>query len=100
MARSSVAIDRRASTGRKQARHHPKLVLASEALKEDIAPIEPGRGAGRLGIGGVALALVLLGLQVEMKVAVAVISIPHFIDTALRYCSASTSIGACCGASA
>jgi hypothetical protein len=68
MPRSSVAITRRASTGRKEARHHPKLVLASEALKEDIAPFEPGRGAGRLGIGGVAVALLLLGLAMRFGV--------------------------------
>lgn len=68
MARGSVAIDRGISTGRKQARLHPNLVLASEALKEDIAPLEPGRGAGRLGIGGVALALALLGLALRLGV--------------------------------
>lgn len=68
MARSSVAINRLASTGRKQTRRHPKLVLASEALKEDIAPLEPGRGAGRLGIGGVALALLLLGFAMRFGV--------------------------------
>ena len=68
MARGSVAIERPVSTGRKKIRHHPKLVLASEALKEDIAPIEPGRGSGRLGIGGVALALALLGLAMRFGV--------------------------------
>src|SRR5690349_2779618 len=68
MARSSVAIHHPTSAGRKQARQHPKLVLASEALKEDIAPLEPGRGAGRLGIGGVALALLLLGLAMRFGV--------------------------------
>jgi hypothetical protein len=68
MARSSVAIERQATPGRKKPRHHPKLVLASEALKEDLAPLEPGRGAGRLGIGGVALALALLGLAMRFGV--------------------------------
>jgi hypothetical protein len=68
MARGSVAIDRRIGTGRKHPRHHAKLVLASEALKEDLAPLEPGRGAGRLAIGGVALALVLLGLALRFGV--------------------------------
>lgn len=67
MARSSVAIHHRTSAGRK-ARQQPKLVLASEALKEDLAPLEPGRGAGRLGIGGVAVALLLLGLAMRFGV--------------------------------
>ena len=68
MARGSVAIDRGIGAGRKQSRPHPNLVLASEALKEDLAPLEPGRGAGRLGIGGVAVALALLGLAIRLGV--------------------------------
>src|ERR1043165_49025 len=66
MARS-VAVARGIGAGRKR-RAPANLVLASEALKEDTAPIEPGRGAGRLGIGGVALALGLLGLSLRLGV--------------------------------
>jgi hypothetical protein len=68
MARSSVAIGRGTTAGRKGARHSPRLVLASEALKEDLAPIEPGRDSGRLAIGGVSASLALLGLALRMGV--------------------------------
>jgi hypothetical protein len=68
MARSSVAIDRIVGAGRKQGRPHPKLVLASEALKEDLAPLEPGRDAGRLAIFGVAVSLLLLGVAIRFGV--------------------------------
>lgn len=65
MARSSVAFRRGVAAGRKGGRGPPNLVLASEALKEDLAPIEPGRGAGRLAIGGVAISLAFLGLALR-----------------------------------
>src|SRR5690242_2404436 len=68
MARSSVAIFRGGRAGRKHRRPPPNLVLASEALKEDLAPLEPGRGAGRLGICGLALALGLLAVSLRLGV--------------------------------
>src|SRR5690242_9438619 len=66
MARSGVATDHGIGGARSDERPPPKLVLASEALKEDLAPIEPGRGAGRLAVAGVALALGLLGLAIRL----------------------------------
>src|SRR5262249_29293183 len=43
----------------------PRLVLASEALREDMAPIEPDGKVGRQAIGGVAVALALLGVPLR-----------------------------------
>ncbi|HEX5105434.1 MAG TPA: sulfite exporter TauE/SafE family protein [Pirellulaceae bacterium] len=50
-----------------------------------IVALAAGAIASVAGFGIGSLLTPLLGLQVEMKVAVAVISIPHFIATALRY---------------
>jgi len=66
MARSGVAIDPGLGAARGGEQPPPKLVLASEALKEDLAPIEPGRGAGRLAVAGVALSLALLGVAIRL----------------------------------
>jgi uncharacterized membrane protein YfcA len=44
-----------------------------------------GAIASVAGFGVGSLLTPLVGLQVDMKVAVAVVSIPHFIGTALRY---------------
>lgn len=66
MARSGVAIGPGLGAARGGGRASPKLVLASEALKEDLAPLEPGRGAGRLAVAGVALALALLGVAIRL----------------------------------
>lgn len=43
-----------------------RLVLASEALKEDLAPSQPGARVGRLLVGAMAIALGLLGLAVRL----------------------------------
>jgi hypothetical protein len=43
-----------------------RLVLASEALREDVAPREPGAGAARFIVGGVAVSFALLGLAMRL----------------------------------
>ena len=43
-----------------------RLVLASEALREDEAPREPGAKAARFIIGGVAISFALLGLAMRL----------------------------------
>src|SRR5437773_1753487 len=68
MARSGVAVQRGARALRKHGKPPADLGLASEALEEDVAPYEPGRGAGRLGIFGMALALGLLGVAMRAGV--------------------------------
>jgi hypothetical protein len=62
MARSSIAADRAVESSAAPGRLAPRLVLASEALREDLAPLEPGSRAAPGVISGVALALALLAI--------------------------------------
>jgi hypothetical protein len=43
-----------------------KLVLASEALKEDLAPLQPGRSSARWVLLATATALILLGIAIRI----------------------------------
>jgi len=45
--------------------HGPRLVLASEALRDDVAPYEPARRRARWAIGGAGFGLALLGLSMR-----------------------------------
>jgi hypothetical protein len=65
-------------------------VLASEALREDMAPLEPDRRVGRQVIGGVALALALLGIPLRQGAERALVG-----DTAasLSFASAGAAAG-------
>jgi len=62
MAHRSIAANTAETKRSETDRPPPRLVLASEALREDMAPLEPDRGLGRQAIGGTALALALLGV--------------------------------------
>src|SRR5260221_12561466 len=68
MAHSSIAADREGPSDASTARPPPVLVLASEALREDMAPLEPDRRVGRWVLGGVAVALGLLGIAMRYGV--------------------------------
>jgi hypothetical protein len=46
----------------------PKPLLASEVLREEIAPIEPARRMSRLWLGAIALGLALLGVAVRLGI--------------------------------
>jgi hypothetical protein len=65
MAHRSIAADSAEAPRGDTDRPPPRLVLASEALREDMAPIEPDRRVGRQVVGGVALALALLGIPLR-----------------------------------
>ncbi|HEX4474867.1 MAG TPA: hypothetical protein VH142_07310 [Polyangiaceae bacterium] len=65
MARRGAAADRGVEPPSGTDHPPPKLVLASEALREDLAPTEPGRITGRRCVLGVALSLALLGLALQ-----------------------------------
>ena len=52
----------------------PPPVLASDVLREDLAPIEPGRRASRLWDGGVALLFLAVGVCLRFGLGVANIS--------------------------
>jgi hypothetical protein len=65
MAHRSIAAET-AEGGPETDRPPPRrLVLASEALREDMAPLEPDRRVGRHIVGGVAIALALLGIPLR-----------------------------------
>jgi hypothetical protein len=64
MAQASIAPARTESAS-ESSRPPPRLVLASEALREDLAPVEPGRRSCRWALGGISLALALLGLALH-----------------------------------
>jgi hypothetical protein len=65
MARVGVALDRGSEPPSEVHHAPPNLILASEALREEVAPLEPGRGAGRAVTGAVGLSLALLGLALR-----------------------------------
>jgi hypothetical protein len=65
MAHASIAAPRSPSTGNPAEPPPTRLVLASEALREDLAPIEPGETTCRLTVGGIAVALALLGVALN-----------------------------------
>lgn len=49
----------------------PRPILASELLKQDLAPLEPSAWSCRLWLGGVAVALTLLGIAYKLGVGLA-----------------------------
>lgn len=93
MAPSSIAADRTQPADAASERPPPRLVLASEALHEDLAPIEPGGGAGRVVIGGVALALGLLG--VAMRQGVGPVA-PENSTSSVTFAAAGTAAALAC----
>ncbi len=72
MARELATAARRGPTsGAHPAVREPASpVLASEVLREEVAPIEPGRGSARGAMLGLALALGLLGLGLRLGLGV------------------------------
>jgi hypothetical protein len=54
-----------ATAGPRAAQPRPRPVLASEALREDLAPLEPGRTASR--VGGCGLAVAFLGIAIALR---------------------------------
>src|SRR5262245_30389130 len=68
MAHRSIAADTAQPSRSDTDRPPPRLVLASEALREDMAPLEPDRKLGRQMVGGVAVALALLGIPLRQGV--------------------------------
>src|SRR5689334_13868732 len=67
MAQRSIAADR-TEVGATSQRPPPRsgLVLASECLREDVAPREPGATRGRWITGGVAVSLLFLGVALRL----------------------------------
>jgi hypothetical protein len=66
---SSTAVKQRGpSSGVHRAINTPKPLLASEVLRDELAPLAPGRGASRVWLVGVCLALVLLGVALKLGV--------------------------------
>lgn len=63
MAQRSVATK---AVGAGRGRSAPRLVLASEALRDDVAPREPGAEAARFIVGGIAFSFALLGLAMRL----------------------------------
>src|SRR5882672_10772202 len=63
MAQRSVATK---AVGAERGRPTPRLVLASEALRDDVAPREPGARAARFIVGGIACSFALLGLAMRL----------------------------------
>jgi hypothetical protein len=91
MAHRSIAADTAESGAPETDRPPPRrLVLASEALREDMAPLEPDRRVGRQVVGGVALALGLLGIPLRQGAERALVG-----DTAasLAFASAGAAAG-------
>jgi hypothetical protein len=93
MAHRSIAAST-AETGRSDTdRPPPRLVLASEALREDMAPLEPDRRVGQQAVGGVAIALALLGVVLRQHAERALVG-----DTAasLSFAAAGTAAALAC----
>ena len=89
MAHRSIAADT-ASGGSDADRPPPRrLVLASEALREDMAPLEPDRRVGRQVVCGVAVALGLLGIPLRQHAERALVG-----DTAASFAFASAGAAA------
>jgi hypothetical protein len=65
MAQRSIAVDRN-ELGPKSERPPPRVVLASECLREDVAPREPGAMRGRWVTIGIGVALAFLGLAMRL----------------------------------
>src|SRR5689334_20481124 len=73
MAHRSIAADSAEAPRGDTDRPPPRLVLASEALREDMAPIEPDGKVGRQEVGGVALSLALLGIPLRTSAERAIV---------------------------
>jgi hypothetical protein len=68
---STAQVQRGPTSGTYRAIAEPKPpLLASEALREELAPLEPGHRACRVWLVGVALALVALGVAMRLGVGV------------------------------
>lgn len=71
MAEPSTALNRGPTSGVHQTVTAPKPpLLASEALREELAPLQPGAGACRLVLVGIALSMVALGIAMRLGVGV------------------------------
>ncbi len=71
MAEPSPALNRGPTSGTYRAITEPKPpLLASEVLREELAPLQPGRVACRLWLAGIAVALIALGLAMRLGVGV------------------------------
>lgn len=76
MAEPSTALHRGPTSGVHTAIATPKApLLASEVLREELAPLQPGASACRLWLAGIALAMVMLGLAMRLGVGVPAIRI-------------------------
>ncbi len=66
----SDAAHRGPTSGVHRAIVTPKPLLASEVLREELAPYQPARRAGRLWLTGVCISLVLLGVALRLGLGV------------------------------
>src|SRR5262245_15102574 len=64
----SAAAPRGPTSGVHRAISTPKPLLASEVLREELAPLEPSRTKCRIWLGGVCIALALLGAALRYGV--------------------------------
>src|SRR5512140_3031445 len=69
-------------------RSTPPPVLASEALREDLAPFEPGRTMTR--VCHVATAVVLLGVGIALRAGLGVVAGPPSADAVCAAAAAAT----------
>src|SRR5512139_737566 len=67
MADGSVASNATPTPREEPARPPPRIVLASEALREDVAPLEPGEQVGCRVVQLAALSLLLLGVAIRFE---------------------------------
>lgn len=68
---STAPLQRGPTSGVHRAVSDPKPpLLASEALREEIAPLQPGREQSRIWIGLIALALIALGLGLRSGIGI------------------------------
>ncbi len=92
MAHRSVAADTANPLRAETDRPPPRLVLASEALREDMAPLEPDRRVGQQVTCGIAVALALLGVVLRQHVERALVG-----DTAASLTFAAAGASAAIG---
>ncbi|HVW28515.1 MAG TPA: hypothetical protein VHC69_24290 [Polyangiaceae bacterium] len=89
MAHRSIAANTAETPRSETDRPPPRLVLASEALREDMAPLEPDRRVGQQAVGGVAIVLALLGVVLRQHAERALVG-----DTAASLSFASSGAAA------
>jgi hypothetical protein len=67
---SSEAARRGPTSGVHRAIMTPKPLLASEVLREELAPFQPAHRAGRVWLTGVCVSLVLLGIALRLGLGI------------------------------